>query len=115
MAKKKAAATTAELTLQELEQFAELERQRTEHERLAEAFKREGERLKLKIRAYVEGHGGSDRTCVHHGFVCALKSMGSRPDWKGAYTELAGAEAAVALMEKTPKTYRVEVTRAAAT
>lgn len=103
------------VTREEIEQYLALETERKALARQVDNRERAAAPLKKKLRAWVEAHGGADRTCVHFGYVLALLARAGVPRWKDEFLRVAGLEETEQVAAAAPPTYTLNVEPASVT
>lgn len=99
-----------DLSPEEIARYVALDREHKEAQRIADAKERAKEPLKAKIKAYVEAHGGRDRTTTRFGYVLALVPYRKAAvKWKDEFIAITSVERAVELQEAQPMTYSLSV------
>lgn len=90
------------LKREEIDRYVEVDRERKELERRAEALKKEQERLKTRFLAVIESKGDTPISYKRCGFVLLVKEGTRYPKWKEEFLAVAGVAAAEAVVQRTP-------------
>jgi hypothetical protein len=87
---KKQAAAAEKPKRAELEQYLQMEEQRRNLSREADALERAAKPLKEKFKAYAEAEGGKARRVEVCGHVLAIVTKNGQVKWKDEFSRVAG-------------------------
>lgn len=86
----------------DIEQFLALHEERKELNRRAAALGKEADALEEIFAEHVREDGGKDRSLLTCGYVLSLADKPGQVQWKPAFVEVAGHDAAEALIQAAP-------------
>lgn len=98
----------ADLSANEVKLYVEIEQQRRDHQRQADALERQAKAIKERLLDYVRRTGGSDRTTTRHKFVLAIRAASGQINWKKEFVDRLGQEVADAIPIPTREQLVVE-------
>lgn len=91
------------VTKNDIQKLMDLDRQRLEHQRKADALKKQGDAIRQRLMDFVRAQGGKQMSVVRSGYRLEIKLVKGQVAWKQHFVRVAGIEEAERIAADPPK------------